>query len=164
VEQADRLDPLVLSSVLRRDDFLRLSRRIARPRVWLLRWVLLALFVIYGIAQFIVGSPAWGGGFLFGAIVFAGLAWWQPYRLWKAQEKMLTTPGTVTLDDAGVHRVVPGVHDARVPWSSIDAAVDGGSVVGLRLNRYSWLMISLPGDPPAAARVRALIAEHVPAR
>jgi len=92
----------------------------------------------------------------------AALLWWSIYLTWAGQVRLLSSPGTTRIDGTGVFTAVPGVMDSRVPWGSIEAAVYSQDVLGLRLNRYSYIMVPLPSDPAEQERLRHLVGQHVP--
>ena len=159
---------VVLDSALSRDQFVRVHRLLLRRQSRASPLVIVVLLVIVALVLVVVDSPVLGVssramaavvGFI--AVMVAVLIWRQPYRLWTGQEKLLASEGTLTLDADGVFRMVPGVVEARIPWSSIEATVDGGDVLGLRTSRYTWLMVPLPDDPDAAARAREMLAKHM---
>ncbi|MGB9376083.1 MAG: hypothetical protein WCB04_01060 [Mycobacteriales bacterium] len=163
-------DALTLDSAVSRDQFVRLHRRLLRRQARVSPWVTIALIALIGLVLLAVDVSVLGMSSRIAAgttLLIAGgvalLLWRQPYQLWTRQAKLLGAPGTLTLDDSGVHRVVPGGVDARVPWSSVESTVDVGDVLGLRTSRYSWLMLPLPAEPDVAARARAILAEHAAA-
>lgn len=167
---------IVASSALRREQYVRLSRLLfwRECRSSLLRLVVLTALieVLLILIDIVSESPLLGLSprglavilvAIIGAVVAVvwATAWWLPYRMWAGQAKLLTAPGTVTVDSTGVMHNVPGVVDSHVSWSSIESAVYSGDMLGLRLTRYAYIMFALPEDPQAAARLRELVTKQV---
>ncbi len=167
MEQGPGQAEVVMSSVVGRKQFVRLHRRLQRGelgpgRISLGVLALVAVVALVAVRQPFgaVGSPTFIM-VLLALTLGIGIAFWrQPYRLWHTQADKLAAPGNVTLDDEGVHRVVSGGMDARIPWSDIELGVDAGDVLGLRITRYSWILLPLPDDPQLAADVRDVVTQH----
>jgi len=163
---------VVTASALRREDYLQLARALRRRNARAPLWAVAAVpLLLTGVFLFVASRVS--GGWVTGlqmlsgwlaacTVVFVASTLLQPKRLWSAQRERLTAPGTVTFDDAGVGRDVPGVVAARVPWSRIAAVVDTGPAVGLQIGRYEWIMVALPADPALAARLRDVLHSHGP--
>ncbi len=159
---ASTADGVTVYSALQRADFIDLSRAIMRRQSRVNPFILPPVVVLGGLLALFGPWPFVGVFLILFGLVLAGQLWRQPYRLWSAQEKLLTSPGTVTFDGEGVRRLVPGRVDVRVPWPAVEGVLDTGRVVGLRIAKYSWIMVPLSGEVPSAERVRDLIAAHAP--
>ncbi|PZS32303.1 MAG: hypothetical protein DLM59_08415 [Pseudonocardiales bacterium] len=157
MESTETHGSLVIPSALTRDEYVELSRLLQRKQLRLPMWLAVAGLIVCGGIAVAFGPRLVGACIVLFVALLVALTWRQPYRLWSAQAQRLTAPGTVTLDDAGVARDVPGVVEGRVPWSRIASAVDTGRVVGLKLSRYEWIMFALPGDPAVARRLREVL-------
>jgi hypothetical protein len=179
MEQPGPAGPLVVSSVIGRQQYLRLIRQIMRAlprsrRSRVTRTLLFhcGLFLIFffswrrlGTGTALVAAVVVTAAFL--ACRAGSRAWlkWRVFRrMWVDREKSLTAPGTMTLDEAGLHHVVPGAFAVSHPWSAVEGVVDGGDMIAVGFSSYSWTMIALPPDAGIAARVRGFIATHVPTR
>jgi hypothetical protein len=163
VETPGRQEEVAVPSALRREGYVQLSRRVQR-RQFGLRWRLIGALLAVVLVGAVYDRRWWLVGVVLAyLLIFAVATWRQPYRLWSAQGKTLAAPGTLTFGGEGLRREIPGVVDARFPWSRIEAMVDTGRVIGLQAGRIEWVMVPVPDDPAAAQRLRDFLSRHVPA-
>jgi hypothetical protein len=164
VESGSEPEEIFVPSVLGRKEYVQLFRALQRRRIGFDGRLLgVALVVVLGVALL---DRAWHPSeyVVIGLPVLAAAFWYAPTWEWSKQKATLAAPGTLTFGADGMHREIPGQVDVRFPWSRLRLMVDTGRFLVLRTGRYDYVMVRMPDEAGAAARLRDLIGRHLPAR